>query len=92
MDAARIAQTLTFIPEREPRLQTGTVFALEGTASRHAEKLAYLAPLLHWLTPLYPITLEDQQALGLVGANGRPLHAGEEDADLPLDELEDELV
>jgi hypothetical protein len=92
MDAAQIARTLTFVPSREPRLQTGALFALDGAECRHAEKLAHLAPLLHWLTPLYSITLEDQQALGLVGPNGRALHAGDEDADLPLDEADEEVA
>jgi hypothetical protein len=92
MNAAKIAQVLSYVSERQPHVQSGSTFALEGSSCRYPERLAHLAPLLHWLTPLYPMTLEDQQALGLVGANGRALHAADEDADLALDEPEEELV
>ena len=92
MNATTIAHVLRFVSERQPQLQSGSAFLPESAACRHAERLAHLVPLLHWLSPLNPITLEDQQTLGLVGANGRALHACDEEADLPLEESEDELV
>jgi hypothetical protein len=92
MNAERIAQTLTYVPERQPRALTGSLVPPEGAGGRYADRLARLASLLHWLSPLCPMSLEDQQVLGLVGANGRPLHAADEDAEAPLDEVEDELV
>jgi len=92
MNAAKIAEVLSFVSERQPQLQSGSAFRLESSSCRHPERVAHLAPLLHWLTPLNPMTLEDQQVLGLVGANGRALHAGEEDPDVALDEPEEELA
>jgi hypothetical protein len=90
MNAAQIRNVLSFIPERQSQPQSGCSFALEGSTCRYPERLAHLAPLLNWLTPLNPITLEDQHVLGLVGANGRPLHAcDEEDLELAAEDAEE---
>ena len=84
MNAAMINRIVSLIPERVARLQSGAVFTpAETSACRYPERIAHLAPLLGWMSPLNPITKDDQQVLGLLGANGRPVHA----ADLEEDEL-----
>ena len=88
MDGAKISRTLSLIPERVLRTASGSLLPPGAAASRYPERLAHLMPLLDWLTPLNAITSDDQRALGLIGANGRMLHAGEEEDDeaLPAEE------
>jgi hypothetical protein len=76
MDAATVSRLMSRIPERVARSLSGTQFAdAAAGACRHAERFAHLVELLQWLGPLYPISRDDQRILGLVGPNGRPLHA-----------------
>ena len=84
MDGAKISRTLSLIPERVLRTASGSLLPSAAASCRYPERLAHLLPLLDWLTPLNAITSEDQRALGLIGANGRMLHAGEEEDDEPL--------
>jgi hypothetical protein len=80
MNASDLARILSLIPERVPRLLSGTPFsAANPGACRYPERLAHLARFLQWLSALDPISKEDQTVLGLFNASGRPAHAGDED-------------
>jgi hypothetical protein len=82
MDAALVSRIVSLIPERTARAQTGAVFASGTTSSRHPERFSHLVQFLGWLSPLSSITKDDQRLLGLLHANGRPVHANEmEDED-----------
>ena len=85
MDAAAVHRLLSLIPDRCARAQSGTLFTAEEAArARDAERVEYVARFLHWLSPLNPITREDQRALGLLAVQqARPGHA--------LDEAEDAM-
>jgi hypothetical protein len=81
MDAAMIARVLSVIPERTAWEHRGASFAAhEG----QGEQLRYLAPFLHWLSPLAALTKDDQRALGLLSA--APKRAEEEEDDLAAGE------
>jgi hypothetical protein len=86
MDAALVSRIVSLIPERIARAQTGAPFASGTTSSRHPERFSHLVQFLSWLSPLGSITKDDQRILGLLHANGRPVHANEmedeESADL----------
>ena len=80
MNASNVARIVSLIPERVVRTPSGTRFsAANPGACRYPERLAHLARFLRWLSALDPISKEDQTALGLFNANGRPAHAGDED-------------
>ena len=80
MNASDVARILALIPERVPHVLSGTAFsAANPGACRYPERLAHLARFLKWLSALDPISKEDQTALGLFNASGRPAHAGDED-------------
>ena len=76
MNAATVSRMMSLIPERTSRSLSGTGFvAAAAGACKHPERFAHLVEFLQWLSPLYPITKDDQRRLGLVGANGRPVQA-----------------
>lgn len=80
MNASNISRIVSLIPERVPRLQSGTRFSVANPgACRYPDRLAHLARFLQWLSALDPISKEDQTVLGLFNASGRPVHAGDED-------------
>lgn len=79
MIPASVSRVLSLIPERTTRAKSGAAFLVEGSACPHPERLAHVARLLHWLSPLDALTKEDQRALGLIAANGRPVQAEEDD-------------
>jgi hypothetical protein len=83
MNAAMVNRIVSLIPERVARLSSGVAFAPGASACRYPERVAYLAQFLNWMSPLNPITKDDQRVLGLRNENGRPVHA----ADLEDDEL-----
>lgn len=85
MDAAKIFRTLDLIPDRVARTPSGASFAAGATSCVHPERLALLAEFLHWLSPVYPITRDDQTRLGLFAA---PKHVEEDEAP----EIEEEIV
>lgn len=93
MNAAAVSRVLSLIPERVARPLSGSLFT-EEEASRapHAERVAYVAKFLNWLSPLAPITKDDQRFLGLLNAHPRPDQAGDEDAaddlDAPIEALD----
>jgi hypothetical protein len=77
MNAAMISRIVSLIPERIARVQSGATFPAAGSASRYPERVSHLAQFLNWLSPLNAISKEDQHTLGLLHANGRPVHANE---------------
>jgi hypothetical protein len=80
MNATNVSRIVSLIPERVPRLQSGTLFSAANPGGcRYPERLAHLSQFLKWLSALDPISKEDQTVLGLFNANGRPAHAGDED-------------
>ena len=84
MNAAKVFQVLDLIPDRVARMQSGVAFAdVAATSCVHPERLALLAEFLHWLSPIYPTTKDDQQRLGLFAS--KQSHAEEEEA-LELEE------
>ena len=92
MNAATVHRIISLIPERVACAQSGALFTTTG-ACRHPERIAYLSRCLQWLSPLNPVSRDDQQLLGLLLANGRTVHAGdvgEPEADAQ-DETDDEL-
>jgi len=91
MNAALVSRTLALIPDRVPRMQSGSAFdpAASGTCT-HPERIAHLAQFLSWLGPLNPITKDDLRVFGLMTPYGKPAIAL--DADEAADELEGEAA
>ena len=80
MNAATVYRMLDLIPDRVSRTPLGAAFAdVRATTCLHPERLALLAEFLHWLSPVYPTTRDDQMRLGLFA--GKQAHAEEEDED-----------
>src|ERR1700730_2713103 len=88
MSAAMISRIVSLIPERVARVQSGATFDEAESASRYPERVSHLAQFLNWLSPLNAISKDDQHILGLLHANGRPVHANEMEEDEGA-ELED---
>ena len=86
MDAATVARVMSLIPDRTPRLAVGPFFQPQ------TKQTTYLAQFLNWLSPLSPITKDDQRALGLLQAHQKPAVETEEEPDLDESELEPELT
>ena len=87
MSAAMISRIVSLIPERVARVQSGAGFHSTESPSRYPERVSHLAQFLSWLSPLSAISKDDQQILGLLHANGRPVHANETEEESA--ELED---
>jgi hypothetical protein len=83
MDAAAVSRLITLIPERTPRLQSGSLFRGDGSP-----RIDLLCRFLHWLGPLNAVSREEQQVLGVRAASARPAGEGE---DL-LDEADDKPI
>lgn len=78
MNAAMVSRIVALIPERVARVHSGASFnSAESRASRYPERVSHLAQFLSWLSPLNAISKDDQRILGLLHANGRPVHANE---------------
>ena len=85
MDAAKVFRILDLVPDRVARAQSGVAFHDVGAMSSvHPERVALLAEFLHWLSPLYPSTKDDQMRLGLFA--GKQAQAEEEDETAELEE------
>ena len=91
MEAAKVFRVLDLIPDRIARTPSGVAFAdVAATSCVHPERVALLAEFLHWLSPIYPTTKDDQMRLGLFAAH-KHAHAEEED-DGETIELEEETL
>lgn len=73
MNAALVSRILSLVPDRMPRMQTGTLFnpAAPGVCA-HPGRVAHLARFLDWLGPLREVTFEDQREFGLLTPFGKP--------------------
>ena len=79
MDAARVFRILDLVPDRVAHARSGAAFRHVGaTACVHPERLALLSECLHWLSPVYPITKDDQVRLGLFAARQSPVEEEDE--------------
>jgi hypothetical protein len=95
MNAALVARTLSLIPDRVPRMQSGSAFDPSAAAScAHPERIAHLAQFLGWLGPLHPISRDDLRVLGLLTSYGKPAVplAEEGDEEIEIDANEDEAM
>jgi hypothetical protein len=89
MDAATVSRVMDLIPERVTRTQSGVAFGdVRATTCVHPERLALLTEFLHWLSPIYPTTKDDQMRFGLFAGKNTPV---EEEEDETI-ELEEETV
>lgn len=79
MNTGTVARLLSLIPERTGRAPSGVLFRPEASGCAYPERLAQLAKVMSWLRPLDALTRDEQVALGLVAANGRPVQPAEED-------------
>ena len=82
MDATTVFRVLDLLPDRTPRASSGLAFAATATSCVHPDRLALLSEFLHWLSPLYPTTRDDQTRFGLFAAK----HAPEEDETAEIEE------
>ena len=91
MNAALVARTLSLIPDRVSRMQTGSIFDPSAPCA-HPERVAHLLQFLSWLGPLQPLTKDDLRVLGLMTPYPKPTMAladdeGDEDAILAAEEM-----
>ena len=93
MNAAIVARTLSLIPDRVSRMQTGSLFDPAAPCA-HPDRMAHLLQFLSWLGPLQPLTKDDLRILGLMTPYAKPAIAlaeedadGEEDAAIAPEEL-----
>jgi hypothetical protein len=96
MNAAIVARTLSLIPDRVSRMQTGSVFDPSAPCA-HPERVAHLLQFLTWLGPLQPLTKDDLRILGLLTPYAKPAIAladedGEDDGLIAPDELASAVV
>jgi hypothetical protein len=94
MNAALIARTLSLIPDRVPRAQSGSTFDPSAPACcAYPDRITHLAQFLNWLGPLNPVTKDDLRIFGLLTPYGKPAVAlVEEDGDEELELDADETV
>ena len=85
MDAATVFRIISLIPDRAAWTPSGAVYSPEGKP----ERVALLARLTHWLSPLDALSLEQQQLLGLRQGGARPADADEGDLDAEADLAEE---
>ncbi len=84
MNPAVVSRIVSSIPERAPRSLMGTAFNLEGArACSDPARLAGVVRLLQWLSPLIPLSQDEQRALGLHNAAARPSALAEDDLEEP---------
>ncbi|HZE60582.1 MAG TPA: hypothetical protein VE085_08505 [Burkholderiales bacterium] len=91
MNAAIVAHTLSLIPDRVARVQSGSTFdPVASACCAHPERITHLARFMNWLGPLHPVTKDDLRILGLMTPSGKPAIAVAEEPDEELDALADE--
>src|SRR3954471_16471545 len=89
MNAAMISRTLSLIPDRVARVQSGARFDPQAQAGcAHPERITHLAQFLDWLGPLREVTKDDLRIFGLITPYGKPAIAIDADPD---DEADVEL-
>ena len=72
MNVGNVVRTLSFVPERVTRVQSGSLFdpASPGVCA-HPERVAHLARFLEWLGPLREVTKDDLRTFGLMTPYGK---------------------
>jgi hypothetical protein len=86
MNAAMISRTLSLIPDRVARVQSGARFDPQAQAGcAHPERITHLAQFLDWLGPLREVTKDDLRIFGLITPYGRPAIEAEAEAELEAD-------
>lgn len=93
MNAAIVSRTLSLIPERVIRAQSGSLFDPKAPgACPHPERITHLSQFLDWLGPLKEVTKDDLRVFGLLNAYAKPAAESQVDEDLDADlELDAEL-
>jgi hypothetical protein len=79
MNAGTVSNLLSLIPERKARARSGVPFRPQACSCAYPERLQQLSRFLSWLRPLDALSRDEQVALGLVAANGRPMQPAEDD-------------
>lgn len=80
---AKVWRLIDLIPDRVARAGSGVVLAgVNAESCVHPERVALLSEFLHWLSPLYPTTREDQTRLGLFASKQAQAEEEEETEDL----------
>ena len=93
MDAATVSRLMALIPDRVTRTSSGVAFGdVKATTCVHPERLALLTEFLHWLSPIYPTTKDDQMRLGLFANKQAQVEEEDEAADLEEEAGEETLV
>jgi hypothetical protein len=88
MNPSMLAKIVSLVPNRMPRMQSGTPFAAAAIAGGQGPQVASLGRLLHWLTPLSTLNEDDQRALGTLALHGKTARRDDEDeADDERDEV-----
>lgn len=73
MNAATVSRTLSLIPDRVARVQSGSLFDPQAAgATPHPERITHLAQFLNWLGPLRELSKDDLRILGLLTPYGKP--------------------
>lgn len=88
MNAATVSRTLSLIPDRVIRTQSGCLFDPQAPgACAHPERITHLAQFLSWLGPLREVTKDDLRVFGLLTVYGKPVGdaATEDEADADLE-------
>ena len=90
MNAAMVSRTLSLIPDRVIRTQSGCLFDPQAPgACAHPERITHLAQFLNWLGPLREVTKDDLRVFGLLTVYGKPVSGAgaedEADADLEIE-------
>jgi hypothetical protein len=94
MNAAIVSRTLSMIPDRVARAQSGSLFDPQASgACAQPERITHLAQFLNWLGPLREVTKEDLRVFGLLTPYGKPAIAidadAEDDGDAELESAEE---
>lgn len=80
MSPSAVPSFVALIPERAVRAQSGTLFMLaDSGCGNDGARFTHLVQFLQWLTPLNPITKDDQRVLGLLSPNARPVRLAQDD-------------
>lgn len=90
MNAAIVARTLSLIPDRVPRAQSGSTFDPAAPGGAHPDRVAHLAQFLNWLGPLNPVTKDDLRIFGLLTPFGKPAIMVADEAEEEIEAIADE--
>jgi len=81
MNTAAVSRTLSLIPDRVARVQSGSTFDPRASSCAHPDRIAHLVQFLGWLGPLNPITKDDLRILGFGMPYAKPALVGVEESE-----------